>query len=112
MYKRQARETGVEVEQVMRDISTGGIDGYLVPYTTEIEDVLSMLATYQERRAIIAATTLLVYRVDPSWDIEDTLALHPDLRDALHLLFEDEENKSIEALEKLQDNVEKDSGKP
>lgn len=111
---RVSRETGKDIQDVLRDVTTGGLDSYLEPYGEEIEGCMTLMTSYQERRAIIAATTLLVYRVDPEWGIDDTLAMHPDLRDALHLLYEEEEVKNIEALEQIsKDKGEKvdESGK-
>jgi len=102
-----SRATGIEVQKVLSDIGAGGLEEYFEPYREELDMCLGFMAQYQERRAIIAATTLLVYRIDRDWDIEDTLALHPDIRDALHLLFEEEEQKNTEALEELRaDNAE------
>jgi len=99
-----SRATGTDVQIVLRDISAGGLEDYFTAYREELDLCLGFMAQYQERRAIIAATTLLVYRVDRDWDIDDTLALHPDLRDSLHLLFEEEEQKNTEALEELKDD--------
>ena len=108
---RVSRETGKGPEEVMTSISQGAVDDYLAPYMEEVEGVLAMMTQYQERRAIIAATTLLTYRVDSTWTIDDTLALHPDLRDDLHLLFEDEEAKNTEALTSMKDETGKDGTK-
>lgn len=95
-----SRETGKEFAEVIADISQGASAEYLSEYSQELDLVLNSMSQYQERRAIIAATTLLIYRIDSSWSIDDTLSLHPDIRDGLHLLFEDEERKSTDALEK------------
>ena len=95
-----ARKTGKTQAQVLEDMSkTSSMPSYLEDYQDKILMAIGGLMEYQQRRAIIAATCLLIYRVDRNWGISETLELHPDLRDALAQLYEDEEKKNLEALE-------------
>jgi len=74
-------------------------DPRLAPFHEELMAVLGEMQAFQERRRLVAATCLLVNRVDPAWQVEDTLALHDDLIEDLNALYVDEEAKSIAALE-------------
>lgn len=95
-----ARKTGKNQAEVLSDITKPeSLPDYLEPYSKDILIAIGGLMDYQERRAIVAATCMLVYRVDRGWTIDDTLELHTDLRDALAALYEDEEMKNLEALE-------------
>ncbi len=98
---RISRETGRSQMEVMEDISgleaTG--ESYLDPYIGDILDGMTKMVEFQQRRGIIAATCLIMYRIDRNWTVEDTMELHDDIREGLERLYEDEEAKNIEALE-------------
>jgi hypothetical protein len=79
-------------------------------YTThqnEISELLTSMATMQERKRLVQALSMLVYRVDGEIEADEVLAMHPDLLDALSGLFEDEEKRSVVRLQQL---VEEDGG--
>lgn len=106
-----ARKTGKTQAQVLEDMSNpSATPAYLEPFQDRITIAIGGLMEYQERRAIVAATCMLIYRVDRDWTIDDTLELHVDLRDALAQLFEDEEGKNLEALEQHYKQTKDDKG--
>lgn len=98
---RIARDTGRSQTEVMEDI--GSIETtketYLDPYIADILEAMTQMIEFQQRRGIIAATCLIMYRIDRNWTVEDTMELHDDIRRDLERLYEDEEAKNIEALE-------------
>lgn len=114
---RIARETGKDQTEVLNDFGKpSGLPDYLEPYQDELSETFAAMLEYQERRKAVAATCLLIYRVDPDWTIQDTMErLHPDLQEALHSLLEDEEAKVTDLLEqnfKPSDEEESGEGKP
>ena len=48
---------------------------------------------------LVAVTALLLTRVSPDWEATDTAELHPELLDAIFQLYQEEEKRSVEALE-------------
>ena len=101
---RLALKMGAELDMDPRAaldlIGSGNVgDPRLAAYQEELLKCLSSMQQFNERRKLAAATCLLINRVDSQWTIEDSLALHTDLLDALYLLYTDEDAKSVEALE-------------
>ena len=96
-----SRETGHSQMDVMEDISKleTAKESYLDPYIGEILEAMTKMVEFQHRRGIIAATCLLMYRIDRNWTVDDTMELHEDIRIGLEKLYEDEEAKNLEALE-------------
>jgi hypothetical protein len=100
---RIAREKGVQPQEVVNELSSGDFSSSLLEgYESEIDDIVTVMATFEQRRKIVAASCLLYFRISQDWSIEDTLDLHPDLIEALYLLFCDEDVKSVEAFEKIE----------
>ena len=100
---RIAREKGVQQKEVIDQLSVGNFSSeLLVGYETEIDDIVTVMSTFEHRRKIVAASCLLYFRINQNWSIEDTLELHPDLVDALYLLFAEEDAKSTEAFDKVE----------
>ena len=96
---RIAAETGVEPQEVLDKISKGQVDGSLAAYGDEIMEILSEVALFGDRHDIIAATCLMISRVDSKWEVEDTMALHIDIVKGLSKLYSEEERKTLDALE-------------
>jgi len=94
-----SRETSRDYAEVMADLGTQPRPDYMSPYEAEVNSCLVEMIAYQERLRVIVATSLLICRIDVSWSVEDTIQLHPDLITALNSLYEDEDRKSLEALE-------------
>ena len=95
-----AAELDMEPKEALDLVASSQLqDPRLMDYHEELMDTMAAMQQFGERRKLAAATCLLVNRVDPTWEVEDTLNLHIDLIDGLHLLYIDEEARSIEALE-------------
>ena len=101
---RIGRDKGVQPKEVIEQLSTGDFSSDLLAgYEAEIDDIVTVMATFEQRRKIVAASCLLYFRISSDWSIEDTLDLHPDLVEALYTLFTDEDSKSVEAFEMLEE---------
>lgn len=92
-----ARKDKKEQSQVIADFVNNNAP-YLEKYTEEVSSVLVGMLAYQEKYKIVAATALLISRIDASWTVEDTIELHPDLLDGLTALYEEEDRKCIDKL--------------
>ena len=103
---RIAKEKGVQQAEVIEQLSTGDFSSDLLAgYETEIDDIVTIMATFEQRRKIVAASCLLYFRISQDWAIEDTLELHPDLVEALYTLFTDEDSKSVEAFDRIEEEA-------
>ena len=101
---RISKDKGVQQSEVIAELGAGNFASeLLVGYETEIDDIVTVMATFEQRRKIVAASCLLYFRISSDWAIEDTLDLHPDLVEALYTLFTDEDAKSVEAFEKIEE---------
>ncbi len=67
-------------------------------YTAEIAAASASAKNQDGKIQILAATALLMCRVDANWTVKDTMELHPDLLDGLSDLYRDEDARSIENL--------------
>ena len=97
---RIGRDTGRQQAEVAQALMEQPMPEYLAPYAEEINDCVMVMLEFQERTSVIQATALLICRIDDSWTIEQTMELHPDLIEALARLYIDEDNKSVDLLEK------------
>lgn len=103
---RISKEKGVQAQEVITELGSGNFSSeLLVGYEAEVDDIVTVMSTFEHRRKIVAASCLLYFRISSNWAIEDTLDLHPDLVDALYVLFTEEDSKSVEAFEKLDDDT-------
>ena len=102
---RISKEKGVQAQEVITELGAGNFGCELLSgYETEVDDIVTVMSTFEQRRKIVAASCLLYFRISSDWSIEDTLELHPDLVDALYILFAEEDLKSVEAFEKLEED--------
>ena len=100
---RISKEKNVQQKEVMDCLGTRDFSSDLLAgHEKEVDDIVTMMATFEHRQKIVAASCLLYFRISQSWSIEDTLDLHPDLVDALYRLYADEDAKSTEAFEKIE----------
>ncbi len=67
-------------------------------YALEIATASGAAKSQDDKIRIIAATALLICRIDPAWTVEESMGLHPDLLVGLHRLYLDEDARSVEAL--------------
>jgi hypothetical protein len=70
----------------------------LEKYAVEIATASGAARSQEDKIRIIAATALIICRIDPSWTVEQSMELHPDMLQGLHRLYVDEDARSIEAL--------------
>lgn len=94
-------DLSMEPGEVFKLISTqeGNQDPRITPYASRLLSAIQEVNASQERRKYVMATCLIHSRIDPKWELEDTMDLHPDILNGLADLFADEEVKSIQALE-------------
>jgi len=79
--------------------SSGAQDPRLTPYAADLLSAIQAVNAAQERKKFVMATCLITNRIDPKWQVEDTMTLHPDILDGLAQLFVEEETKSLEAFQ-------------
>jgi len=95
-----AAELDMEPKEALDLVASSQLqDPRLAEYHEELMETMAAMQQFAERRKLVAATCLLVNRVDPTWEVDDTMRLHLDLLDGLHLLYIEEEARSVEALE-------------
>ena len=103
-----AAELGMEPADALDLVAKSELrDPRLAEYHEELMETMQAMQQFGERRKIAGATCLIVNRVDPSWEVEDSLKLHVDIIDGLYVLYLEEEARSIEALEAA---LEKETG--
>lgn len=66
-------------------------------FATELTNAVKGLTATQAREELIMAACMLRYRVDPDFQIDDVIKVHPDIIAGLAALYRDEERKSLEA---------------
>lgn len=81
-------------------------------YMDDFTDLMSLLTNMQTKEKLISALCMLKYRVNHEYDINDVLTLHPDMIDGLNELYDLEERKSIEGLQDLGKDSDKDDETP
>ena len=68
-------------------------------YAEEISRVTQELMASEQRKKIVCAYTLIVYRVSEDFSVEEFLELDPELIDAIYDLYLQEESRLVEDLE-------------
>ena len=102
LASKVAKARGVQAQEVVEILSSGNFqDPTLEGFEDDISEIYSAMGSFEQRRKIISATCLLYFRISQEWSIEDTMEMHPDLVDALYLLFQEEDAKSTEAFDKV-----------
>jgi|14BtaG_2_1085337.scaffolds.fasta_scaffold00189_21 hypothetical protein len=101
-----SRENGVQAQEVIQKLGEGdlGADCF-IGYEEEVDELISVLSVYEQRRKAIAASCLILFRLSQDWTIDQTMNLHPDLVEELYDLFLDEDNRSTEAFEKNEEEL-------
>jgi hypothetical protein len=103
LASKVAKARGVQAQEVVEMLGSGNFqDPLLEGFEDDISEIYSAMGNYEQRRKVISATCLLYFRISQDWSIEDTMEMHPDLVDALYLLFQEEDAKSTEAFEKVE----------
>jgi hypothetical protein len=103
LASKVAKVRGVQAQEVVELLGSGQFqDPIFEGFEDDISEIYSAMGNYEQRRKVISATCLLYFRISQDWSIEDTMEMHPDLVDALYLLFQEEDAKSTEAFEKIE----------
>ncbi len=106
LASKVAKARGVQAQEVVVILGSGNFqDPVLEGFEDEISEIYSAMGSFEQRRKIISATCLLYFRISQDWAIEDTMEMHPDLVDSLYVLFQEEDAKSTEAFEKVDDGA-------
>lgn len=104
------REVGLKLKcdmqaayQLTTEVMQGQVNGKKHQIVAEefggkINEILSSMTTMSERKRLVAALAMLIYRVDPEFSADDLVQLHPDLIEGLADLYQDEEDRSVERL--------------
>lgn len=109
---RIGKERGVQQQEIVSLLGAGDFSSELLQgYESEIDDIITLMSTFDQRRKIVAASCLLYFRISSDWVIEDTLELHPDIVESLYTLFNEEDIRSTEAFEKIEEEVAPSEGK-
>jgi len=87
------------ISEVFDALQSGEGAEMLEKYAEQIATASSAAKMQEDKVRIISATALLMCRVDNQWTVEDSMELHPDLLEALHKLYREEDMRSIEAFE-------------
>lgn len=78
----------------------------LQPYRDDILSMMLDMQTFQTRQEIVAATAMIISRVNSEWTVADTLELHPDIILGLYELYQLEDKRSIEDIESTETKEE------
>lgn len=100
-----SKHAGVPIKDVLNDLTED--HDYLQPFHEEIAEALSMMASYQEKLRLVSVAALLTLRVNDEIEIDDVVELHPDLLEAIYVLYLEEEAKSVAAFEAKDEEEEK-----
>ena len=98
-------------EQVVLSVSSPDECSHPVfdDFGDEIAELTSMMLASEQKKQLMAAYCMLLYRVNEEIDMSDVVSLHEDLVGALADLYADEENKSLERLVDKDDEEGPDS---
>lgn len=94
-----AQAEGIASADIFTDMGKDPRPEYLEKYESELLEMFAAMVQQEERMKLVAVTALILTRINPEWEATDTVELHPDLQDAIFKLYQDEEKRSIEALE-------------
>ena len=103
---RIAAKTKKSAQQVFEDISKQEDVDYLKPYQGEIAEMLVEANDMQEKMRVFAAAALIMNRIDENIEIEQVMDLHPDLLEALHELYQEEDARDTSRLDVVKEEAE------
>ena len=76
-------------------------------YSSEIAELTNQMMQQEQRKTLMMAFCMLLYRVNDELEIDDVIDLHEDLVGELAQLYLDEESKSLDRLiDKDEEDVE------
>ena len=83
----------------------------LEKYATQIATASGSAQNQQRKIQIVAATALILCRIDAEWTVEQSMDLHPDLLEGLYQLYQEEDARSLAAFEAASPSKEGESKK-
>ena len=83
----------------------------LEKYAAQIASASGSAQNQQRKIQIVAATALILCRIDAEWTVEQSMELHPDLLEGLHQLYQEEDARSLAAFEAASPSKEGESKK-
>ena len=95
--KAIAKAEGMPVADVFEQLQGEAGQDLLVKYSQEVAIAASAGQSQQTKIRVVAATALILCRIDPEWTVEQSMELHPDLLDGLYELYLDEDSRSLAA---------------
>ena len=95
--KAIAEAEGKPVAQIFEMLQSEAGQDLLVKYSEEVSAAASAGHSQQTKVRVVAATALILCRIDPDWTVEQSMELHPDLLDGLYELYLDEDSRSLTA---------------
>jgi hypothetical protein len=109
LSRRVARKFSVELQEAFECVSalvtTGGSsklsDKVEKEFEAELAQVVETLIANAQKKEIIQASCMALYRIGNGITIDDIVDLHPDLRAALAALYRDEEERSVDRILEL-----------
>jgi hypothetical protein len=98
-YKMDMQECYTLVTSILTQGASEGVEQEVSEkYRDELNDIIRMMLSQEQRKGFVQAYCMLLYRVNSSLTVEDAMELHPDLLRDLAGLYVDEERKSVERL--------------
>ena len=103
---------GRSVSEIFEELqSTDAASPLLEKYATQIATASGSAQNQQRKVQIVAATALILCRIDAEWTVEQSMELHPDLLEGLYQLYQDEDARSLAAFESSSPSKEGESKK-
>ena len=97
--KEISRGENISVAEVFEMLQGDAGSELLVKYSDQVAQASASAKNQQNKIEIIAATALIMCRIDTSWGAADSIELHPDLLSDLYKLYLEEDARSLEAFE-------------
>lgn len=98
-YKMDMQECYSVVTEILTNGAAEGVQMQIAEeYREELNNLTRLMLAQDQRKELVQAYCMLLYRIDADLKVEDAMQLHPDLLRGLAELYADEEKKSVERL--------------
>ena len=97
--------TGQETEDLSEDLG----QRIQKKYSSSLRDIFSCMTEEQEKRKLIQAFSMILYRIDSSCEADDFFGLHPDLIEALSNHYEAEESHTSANVDQVTKKEDRDN---
>ena len=97
--RKIAKEEGRSIPEIFEELQNPNGSSLLEKHAILIAEASSSAQAQTRKIEIVAATALILSRIDSDWSVDQTMELHPDLLKGLHGLYLDEDARSLEAFE-------------